>query len=402
MSGVNLNTFIDAARRKDEGEVRFAKDSGNRELVNKGTFGNRVSTWIQNIKEWFRGAVDPTRATRQQAAVTRFQEVMRGHFRDDVANRAMTDAGIVAGGPMTGRQILDAVARANAAMDQNVALHAQAQRDFMPGLARYEGIVMQLPEAARPGARALGPAAQLEFQERLAENLKIDSRYGRAVLTPVQVERVALRTLKDVLRVQAGGPAAFGEARAARREAVEASKGLLRTIAGDRDSAAVMGSMVTFIDRRQAAITADRIVGPDAGDMTTVSERSMMQAMRELSAEDPGLVRRAQTSALRPDSPLKAISFEARTYAGNARVFSDRVGYATQTSHLINDIVGVMGRFSGAMSGATIASDVADFGGMNMPEVSDPARAAARAALQPRIDAQDGTPRLPPGAAPPP
>jgi hypothetical protein len=366
---VKLTDFVDVARVKPEGDVRFAEDSGNRQLINKGTFGHRVSTWLRSsslvrgFKELF-GWQD-TRADRQQAAFTAFRAAMREEFNSraapgGVADQAIADVGIHAGA-MRGDQILAAITRARDLVAQNNARRAEQAAEFAAGQPAFARLCTEHTPHIVP--RNFPPAAQLEYQQRLAENLAEKSQRGQTVLTATEVEQTARETLREVVALGAGpdGPAGLQRVIASQRALTDSYVALVRAVAEDADAATTARMLGETMSLVPAVKAADWTAASDPFAGTKATDRCIRRALGELHAGGRGVVGVAQTKALERDAPLRAVTAAATHIVmsddGDGHPPALRLlanGVSDQAKHLIVGMTQLLGPRTGVNSYADV------------------------------------------------
>jgi hypothetical protein len=361
MSGISLHSYLSVARENlGDGEVRLAKGSDS-QLVNKGT------AW-EKFKSLFNGA-DSTRADRNRDAIMGFKQAMVDHFGSTAGLQALGTANLLAGGVLTGRAILAAVQEGNrlknTVMEQRVAAQAQAYGPGQPDFARIAAL--NLP-AVDP-ATNFPPVAQMEFRNRLADRLWVESRGATQEIPAADVERFARATLKEVARLNASGTLA--QSHAARTALTGAYKEALKACADGRGSPAVIGRLTTLTTRADQVLAIDDPLGGPP-DKERIRAMALRQAMRELNAESPGILAKAHANIAKPDSPLRGVMVAAREYVGDEMAgwvehhqgdvgerSGGQVTFANALSEGAEEIVNGLARRHAALLGGSPAGEVA-------------------------------------------
>lgn len=362
MTGLSLRSYISTAREAGVGEVRIAKGTTD-QLVNKGTFGNRVASFFQDTARAI-GLMkpDPTRALRQQGALDGFKDALEGHFGKALADAALHAAGLDAATGLTGAAMITAADHAKAAQAQNRAANLAAVEAYAPpGPGEDAGPAFAKLAAARKpplDPAGLGPSERLEFTTRLQESVLSESQLGRH---PVGDDRVA-ELAKDVLKqvVKLSNADALGDAAAAREAYAAAMKDVLKGVATGKDVTALAARLTGVEARFGDLMRAEMIDEAGGAEVQELTETATRQAMGELRAENPALLAKAQANALKDDSPLRAL-FAAAEGAVRQEGFKEDVGSqeraakasllrSTATS-LVTSLASAMGPHTASASG---------------------------------------------------
>ena len=315
MSNVSLSTYVSRAREKLDGEVRVARGTKD-QVVNKGTFGHSVASLFEDIGRAL-GFVrpDPTLAKRQNDALEGFKKTLTSHFGEDVARLALEQAklfdktGVAFDNvTLTGRVILETTQHARAILQGNRIDNQQNVEKFRPaptGEEPSEGFTRIAQGMAPPlDPKGLTTDQKVAFHMRLEDSIRSESELGRTKLGEEKVEALARQALKEVLKLsQTGG---LDKAERARDAYTDSIKNLLRVVARAGDPQTLLNAMLKCHDRFQDYVKAEgRDVGGD--DVRAMEQRSMFEAMQELSTEHPGLLSWAQVNLQTEDSPFKAL-----------------------------------------------------------------------------------------------
>jgi hypothetical protein len=314
MTNVALRSFVSTAHEAGSGEIRLAKGTSD-QLVNKGTLGNRVASFFQDAARAI-GLMkpDPTRAQRQQSALDGFKDALENHFGKGIADAALQATGLDTATRLTGRAVAAAIDNAKTIWAQNRAANLAGIQSYLPP-GPGEAASPTFAELAASLKPPLDPAdltatQRLEFATRLRESVQSESRLNRQALDGGKLAGIAKDTLKQVLKLsQANG---LDAATSAREAFTAAMKDVLKGLATGKDASTLTARITTALDRFADHAKAERIDEVGGGEFLELTEKATLAAMRELKAEDPTLLRKAQANALKDDSPLRALSAAAQ------------------------------------------------------------------------------------------
>ena len=310
MERLSLNDFQAVANRSLDGDVRIAKGQEG-VLVNKGTLGNRLASVFQGVGRAI-GLIrpDPSRAQRQEVALERFKEALTSQYGERAATQALQATGLDgADARLTGRSIRDAVSVASEGKQANLGQVAQATLAFgapnagNAASAPFRELVNQVKPGLDPDSLSL--ECRNEYNSRLNKALFQHSGYGKEMLSPDQASRVAARTLKHVLKLEANGLlAGAAQARAAYKDAM---KSVLQALAGNQ-SVGRLGDCLTVANQCfDQLLKAEGYTEAGADEFQDMTMQALIEARTALHAQDPGMPETAQRNALAPEGPMKAL-----------------------------------------------------------------------------------------------
>lgn len=136
VKGNDLQGYVDRARESQDGTIRVSQDGGH--LVNKGSLGQRLVTWMQDLfgqskdlapqykdtrnsvelRPMNEKPFDPATArledidSRNRQALDGFRKALSRDYGEDIANRALSQTGMDTVGSLTGSKVLEVVEKA--------------------------------------------------------------------------------------------------------------------------------------------------------------------------------------------------------------------------------------------------------------------------------------------------
>jgi hypothetical protein len=343
---ISLQNFVRTAGRDLTGDIRIAKGTEDT-LVNKGTFGNQVASIFRNIGEAL-GLVqpDPTRAQRQQGAFDSFKASLEEHYGSEITARALESVGLGDGGRLTGGRVLQAISSAKAEIAINRQVLVQQQRDFVPGMPGFDDIARSLdPQVVLDN---FPQEARVEYNQRLTERLRSDSRNGTLQLTQEQVQTAARDTLKQVSKLVRED--ALDGASQARTNLTTAFRDILIALGEGRSAQTLMPRLERAVANLHELMVAELKGEYGRDEMTDAMDQALQRAMRQLGARDPGLLFEAQKNALKEDSPLRGIMSAAYKITSNAEGSGSQLSLSNR---LFSTGVQVIATLSGGISART-------------------------------------------------
>lgn len=347
MSGISLQSYISKARESVSGEVRIAKGTED-QLVNKGTLGNKIATFFQDIGGAM-GLLRPndTLARRQSDALEGFKESLTKHYGEQVAKEAIHLAGLDERNvTLTGRVMLNTQQYAQGLLQINRDHNTRTYSQFLPPSPGQDATphFLDVLQAMKPprDPDALTTDQKVAYHLRLQDNIKSESELGRKELSQEKIEQLAQETLKQVLELDQLGK--LDKAEQARDAYAGALSDLLRALGSGEDHATVLNLMVVARDKFNELVAAESTGTMGGDDIARLNEQAMFNAMRDLQVEDPELLRKAQTKALETDSVVRALHSEFRSQSMNGGNNLHQMTLAMQLRRLTDDLVVSMAR----------------------------------------------------------
>jgi hypothetical protein len=253
MSSISFHGYMAKAFETPSGEVRVAKGTTD-QLVNKGTFGNRLASFFQDAARAI-GLMrpDPTRAQRQQSALDGFRAALEAHYGQEAALAGLQAAGLdVDGVALTGRAMIAAADNAKVAVAQNRAANLQALDGYAPpsGDEPAGENFAQLAASMKPplDPEDLTADQRQEFTTRLRDAVIAESKLNRKTLDDKTMAGLAKTTLKQVLELSKVD--GLETAREAREAYTAALKDVLRGLASGKNVEVLIQPWEVLTDAR--------------------------------------------------------------------------------------------------------------------------------------------------------
>ena len=312
MSGISLRAYASTAQKDSAGEIRMAKGSQDQALVNKGTFGNQVASFLHGIGEKLHIVQpDPTRAARQQSAVDQFKAALVDFYGQAAADHAIQQAGLTAATRLTGAQVVTAINDAKAEANRGRQANQTLMQAYLPptsgGQPSPQLVRLASSMHPSPDLGALTPEQRQGFSERLQELVTAAGEGGRMLLDDGAMERLAKAALKTVVMIENDPALSFDAARQAKDAYVGSIKDTLRAVATGSSGEVVAEKLLAQKTKLEAYAGAEGMSEHSAEAWTGLMELGFLAALRELRADDPGLARKAQANALKPDGALVSL-----------------------------------------------------------------------------------------------
>jgi hypothetical protein len=314
MSNLSFESFIRTARENQGGTVRIAKgDPDQTQLVNKGTIGNKVASFFDNIGRLIGslfGGVPDTREQRNQTALENFREALSGQFGQSVAQDVLLESGFDEKVELTGKDIIEISDRAMAKISENRSSNLERIKDCLPldyhddyGGGSFFGEICQRLGVTPDLAMTLPREKYEAYRDRLITAFRHESELNTRPLTDGESKDIAVRVLGEIMELSSFGRLEGAEQ--ARLELEQSVVELIVSIANHSSAQTIMDKLMALDGCLAKAKALEGIESEQ--DLARLRDEMILEAMVDLHCEDSQWLQQTQEMILDRGTRVRAL-----------------------------------------------------------------------------------------------